>query len=355
MVSTVYIARHGFRANWEPLPHAPAITGDESDPSLSVRGVSQARELAHYLLSIDPQPQLVVSSPFYRCVETGDAIAEVVGVPIVLESGLSEWYKPDRDRIPQPVGVAKMMGYFERVEDSWESTVVPSSRGETQDELFERCRRFWREFVPKFESRFPEVDTIVIVTHAAVKIALGMAIMGFGSVLDTLDNEDTRLRTGVCSLDKYELVDNKWKIQMNGNVEFLTQGEQMHWDFINSEDYMDKIAAYQNGQDERAASHTVSTTQPGAAGEPKQDDEEYIDVYTVLELPNNGLNSTMIPPMAKLQVSGLDMPQPLFKIDNGFYRGEWSKLVGTAVAVDDDLKQWFEVEHCIKLEDLTLG
>ena len=70
------------------------------------------------------------------------------------------------------------------------------------------------------------------------KIALGSALLQLKSVTDVIDDNQTVLRAGACSLSKFvrdgEDKTNhtiQWKIVMNGNCEFLTQGEEMNWDF----------------------------------------------------------------------------------------------------------------------------
>lgn len=90
-LTNIYVARHGYRANWLPPPHPPNPTGVDSDPPLAVHGVAQANELAAYLAAQPVRPQLILLSPFYRCVQTAEPIAEALDVPIVLERGVGEW------------------------------------------------------------------------------------------------------------------------------------------------------------------------------------------------------------------------------------------------------------------------
>lgn len=67
VVNTIYIARHGYRSNWLPEgPYPDPLTGIDSDVPLAEHGVQQAKELAHYLLSLDNQPEAAFASPFYR-------------------------------------------------------------------------------------------------------------------------------------------------------------------------------------------------------------------------------------------------------------------------------------------------
>ncbi len=45
-------------------------TGIPSDPALASYGVDQAKQLAAKLVTLKPPPNMVYSSPFYRCLET---------------------------------------------------------------------------------------------------------------------------------------------------------------------------------------------------------------------------------------------------------------------------------------------
>ncbi|CCH41081.1 Transcription factor tau subunit [Wickerhamomyces ciferrii] len=355
VLKNLYIARHGYRANWLPEPHPVNPTGIDSDPPLADHGVDQAKELAHYILSIEPHPEMIFTSPFYRCLQTSAPIAEVLGIDIELENGIGEWYKPDREVIPKPAGYDILKPFFPKLQQNWEPTLKPSLSGETQEQIFERSKTFLQNFIPKFEAKYPHIETIIFVTHAAAKIALGMALLGFNSVLDALDDEDTRLRAGACSLDKFERILNgktndngtDWKITMNGNCEFLTNGEEMHWDFQNG---------FEAGSDADIKARKAAEALKNKTSEKIDLDtnqEEYEDVYVTLEIPNNNYNTNTIPATAKLQASGLHTQAPLFKVDNEIYQGDWQKLVGTEVAFTDDMEQKYVISDRIKLEDVT--
>lgn len=344
--------KHGYRANWLPEPHPVSPTGIDSDPPLAPHGEDQAKELAHYMLSIEPHPEIIFSSPFYRCLQTSKPIADVLDIDIVLETGIGEWYKPDRATIPDPGTFELLSPFFPRLKNTWESTVKPSLAGETEEAIFERSKDFLNKFIPKFEAKHPDIETVLFVTHAAAKIALGMALLGFNSVRDALDDEDTRLRAGACSLDKFERIEDSedgkdWQITMNGNCEFLTEGEEMHWDFQNG---------FEAGSDADIKARAVAAAASSSSKSKEAvslNAEEFEDVYVTLEIPNNNFNTNTIPPTAKLQVSGLHTEAPLFKVDNDIYQGDWQKLVGTEVAFTDDMEKKYVITDRIKLEDVT--
>lgn len=83
----VYLVRHahaGSRSSW---------TGDDRDRPLSDKGRRQAAGLAERLAGHDIAR--VVSSPYARCVETVEPVAEQAGVPVEHDPALAEGARPD--------------------------------------------------------------------------------------------------------------------------------------------------------------------------------------------------------------------------------------------------------------------
>lgn len=249
-LKTIYIARHGYRSNWLPLAEQlPSPTGIDSDPPLAPHGVDQAEQLASYIVNSLPKenlpvPEVVFSSPFYRCAETVDPTAKALGVKIHPERGIGEWFKPGRPIIPVPADHKVLSTFFSSVPENmeWEwDTVVPSLKGETEDQIFKRCQMFWEKFIPKFEKEYPDVECILMVTHAATKIALGMSLMGYKGVRDFLEEKDngdgktTRIGGSTCSLDGYKLVGDNWRMFMNAETKYLKHGAEMNWHFATSQ------------------------------------------------------------------------------------------------------------------------
>jgi broad specificity phosphatase PhoE len=64
--------------------------------------------------------------------------------------------------------------------------------------------------------------SVLIVSHAGPIIALSRAIV---------DNPHLPVRTGVCSISKFEQIDGKWVQVLNGDCSHLTSGETNHWEF----------------------------------------------------------------------------------------------------------------------------
>lgn len=236
-LETIRIVRHGYRSNWLPPPHPPNPTGIDSDPVLAPHGVQQAIELAEHIKLLESKPQFIISSPFYRCIQTSSPISLALGLRIAIDRGVGEWFKTNRGVIPVPAEYEQLKPLFEEtIGDSalWDGTgIIPSSEGETEDQVFERCGNFWKEFIPKFEAQYPEISSILIVTHAATKIALGMKLMNCLSLHQKIEFEgqSTKLRAGACSLDEYRLELEKWILKKNGETSFLQKGEEMNWNF----------------------------------------------------------------------------------------------------------------------------
>lgn len=253
-LKTIYIVRHGYRSNWLPIEQQiEPPTGIDSDPPLAPHGVKQSIELADFLTNglkemNLPIPQMIFSSPFYRCIETINPTSEKLNLKIHLERGLGEWFKPNREIIPLPADHKILNNFFKNVptEVDWLwDTIIPDVNGETEDSIFKRCQNFWIKFIPKFELKYPEIETIILVTHAATKIALGMSLAGYSNTREFLklkdggDGKTTRIGGSTCSIDGYKRVDlnndNLWNLFMNAETSFLSHGAEMNWHFATSQ------------------------------------------------------------------------------------------------------------------------
>ena len=92
MNQTIWIARHGNRLDfvnpeWFNTAERPY------DPPLSPDGIVQAQELGQRL--VGERIRHIFASPFLRTVQTADRVAQILDLPIKIESGLGEWLNPD--------------------------------------------------------------------------------------------------------------------------------------------------------------------------------------------------------------------------------------------------------------------
>lgn len=243
-VKTIYIARHGYRSNWLPTgPYPEPPTGIENDVPLAAHGLEKAEELCKYLETLAIKPQVAFTSPFYRCLQTIEPTVKALNIELYVDRGLGEWFKPDRDVIPIPANNALISKFFPGlISEGWEDSKMPSLQGETEEDIFNRCKEFWPIFMKNVEKKFPEVESIILVTHAATKAALGMNLLKFPNARMGIDEKGTMIRNGSCSLDRYDLIkdggsesfySSEWKLVMNGNTSFLSEGEEMNWNFKN--------------------------------------------------------------------------------------------------------------------------
>ena len=76
-LETIYVVRHGYRISWsvdyktgQYRISGPVPTGIPADPPLVAYGVEQSKQLAKHVMTLDPPVDAVLSSPWYRCLQT---------------------------------------------------------------------------------------------------------------------------------------------------------------------------------------------------------------------------------------------------------------------------------------------
>ncbi|KAK9458623.1 histidine phosphatase superfamily [Lipomyces oligophaga] len=224
----IYITRHGFRSNWDvDAPPKPIPTNIDGDFVLSAHGEEQAAELCKRLASIQPAIERVYCSPFYRCLQTVGAFTESAGLDLLPENGVGEWYGITRATHPTAASAQVLHRFFPSVPESYTPIMVPSSQGESFDELHQRAQDILAEIIRRANA--DGIKTLLICSHAATIHALSRALVGDPSFT---------ARTGTCSLALYELnpeytssLPGNWICVQNGDSTHLTLGEERHWDF----------------------------------------------------------------------------------------------------------------------------
>lgn len=149
---------------------------------LSHDGHRQAVELATYMKSLpaDEQPQLVVSSPFLRCVQTAHPAAVVLDLPLCLDHGLCEWFTTPlagTGEHPRPypvIDLSRLLPEY-KFDLDYAPTCYSSTRGESIEELHRRTNTFLDLFLSRLVLQYPKVKRVLLVTHAALVISLGQA------------------------------------------------------------------------------------------------------------------------------------------------------------------------------------
>lgn len=218
----------------------------------------QAEQMGEWFASLPPdeQPQLIVSSRYFRCLQTAFPTAQKLQLPIMPEPGLSEWFPP---AFPETSGNHPFPPRLEDVEDhfpagtlshDWAPLLYASPQGETTEQLYTRVQRVFH----LLETRCDQwgVKRILICCHAAPIIALGRAIldqpMGMGG-------KGFAIGAGTCSLSLYVPLNNdapsfplhlagpaaatttptiqgkRYRLVLNGSAHHLNEGVERNWDF----------------------------------------------------------------------------------------------------------------------------
>ncbi|KAG2120964.1 histidine phosphatase superfamily [Suillus discolor] len=222
MIETIYIARHGFRLNWMNT-NWKSPTGLPRDPPLAAYGEVQAQELADHFLALpeEKRPTIILSSPYYRCLQTSKPTSQVLEVPIYVEHGLSEWYSPVAPGTglhPRPSSATVMQTYFSEIDPSWSSIWYPTRRGEDVEALHERANGKHALAVKH--------KNILLVSHAATVIVLCRALLA---------QPDLPLRVGCCSISEFSRKPNAsgvlgaWEAKYLASGSHLKEGASRDW------------------------------------------------------------------------------------------------------------------------------
>lgn len=229
MVETVYIARHAFRMAISHFNHDAQVA---RDPPLTAHGDEQARDLAAFFAAMpeDERPELVVSSPYSRCITTILPTVERLGIELVVEPGLSEWFAPvwpeTSGQHPSPRRAEHVQRHFAGVSTRWTPLLYPDPRGETVRDVHERVYECFRRIEARLDAW--GIRRVLLVSHAASIIALGRMLLSDGDV----GRATQPVRAGTASVSKYTRgADARWTQVYNGNTSFLPGGSEREWDF----------------------------------------------------------------------------------------------------------------------------
>lgn len=211
MSQIVWIARHANRLDFVN-PDWFLTAERRYDPPLSDDGMLQAQQLARRLKK--EKIGHIFASPFLRTVQTANAVAEMLNLPIKLETGLSEWLNPvwmteEPERLSTPA-LAKL---FPRIDTSYTSRIA-AKFPETHEKVRERSGQTARCLATEF---FPE--DILLVAHGASVLGGAMGLVG--------DIAKTEVKASLCSLVKVVRQDPEWLLELTGDTSHLTHIEEV--------------------------------------------------------------------------------------------------------------------------------
>ncbi len=122
MTQIIWLARHANRLDFVN-PDWFLTAEYRYDPPLSEDGMVQAKQLGQRLK--DENIHHIFASPFLRTVQTANAVAEVLDLPIKLETGLSEWLNPEwMTEDPKRLSSREMAALFPRVDKGYTSQLT---------------------------------------------------------------------------------------------------------------------------------------------------------------------------------------------------------------------------------------
>lgn len=230
MLTTVYVARHGFRMSstlWRD-----GNMNLERDPPLTAHGQNQVRDLARFFGAMPPdeRPQVVVSSPYTRCLQTAAPVARELRCKLFVEPGIAEWYPPvsdgDQGVHPSPPSARHVQASFPDVAADWTPLLYPDPAGDSIPGLHRRMIECFRRLEVRCTAL--GVSRVLLVAHAAPIIALGRMLLADG---DFAAAQAINIRAGTASLSEYKRSGERWECLRNGDTSFLPHGAEREWDF----------------------------------------------------------------------------------------------------------------------------
>jgi broad specificity phosphatase PhoE len=211
MSQIIWIARHANRLDfvnpdWFMTAETPY------DPPLSDDGIVQAQKLAERLKG--EKISQIFASPFLRTVQTANAVAEVLDLPIKLETGLSEWLNPEwMSEEPEKLSTMALAALFPRIDNAYTSHIAvqyPETHEKVRQRSGQTARCLAAECWP---------DDILLVAHGASVLGAAMGLVG--------DIAKTEVKATLCSLVKVVRQESEWLLELKGDISHLTTIEEV--------------------------------------------------------------------------------------------------------------------------------
>jgi broad specificity phosphatase PhoE len=208
MTQTIWIARHGNRLDfvnpeWFNTAQRPY------DPPLSEDGIEQAKQLGQRL--VGEGIVYIFASPFLRTVQTANEVANILDLPIQLESGLSEWLNPDwMSTVPERLPLAELQERFPRINPSYTSRVM-AHYPETNEMVLQRTTQTVQRLTAEFS------EDILLVGHGASVVGCTQGLVG----------GTPEVKASLCCLVKLVRQEQEWVMELNGDTSHLSHHEQV--------------------------------------------------------------------------------------------------------------------------------
>ena len=169
--------------------------------------------------------------------QTSAPVAAALDLPVYVENGLAEWYSsviPGTGLHPIPRPTESLAASFPAlridVSDWPRPTWLPSRKGESLDQVHDRCQGFLRAFLPRAEELAGRRHKkILLVSHAGIVIALARELMG---------DRNLSFRAACCSLttlvrrpEHAAHAVGVWQSRGLAEGDFLKGGLERDWGF----------------------------------------------------------------------------------------------------------------------------
>ncbi|MBD2202909.1 histidine phosphatase family protein [Calothrix sp. FACHB-1219] len=211
MSQIIWIARHANRLDFVN-PDWFLTAERRYDPPLSEDGFIQAKQLANRLKT--EKISHIFASPFLRTVQTANAVAQALDLPIKLETGLSEWLNPAwMTEEPERLSTSALAELFPRIDISYTARIA-AKYPETHEQVRGRSGQTARCLATEF---YPE--NILLVAHGASVLGAAMGLVG--------EVAKTEVKASLCSLVKVVLQDSEWLLELKGDTSHLVEVEEV--------------------------------------------------------------------------------------------------------------------------------
>lgn len=208
MSQTVWIARHGNRLDFVN-PEWFNTADRPYDPPLSGDGIIQAKELGQRL--VGEGIRHIFASPFLRTVQTASQVADILELPIKIESGLSEWLNPEWMKAePERLPLDILQNHFPRIDPSYTSRVI-ACYPETNEKVLERTGETAQRLTTEFS------EDILLVGHGASVVGATRKLVG----------GLPEINASLCCLVKLVRQGEAWVMELNGDTSHLSQTEDV--------------------------------------------------------------------------------------------------------------------------------
>lgn len=208
MTQTVWIARHGNRIDFVN-PEWFNTAEHRYDPHLSPDGLIQAKELANRL--VGEGITQIFSSPFLRTVQTANAIAEILDLPIKLDWRLGEWLNPQwMTEPPEILPIETLIAKFPRIDETY-----PIGRSH-YPETWEDCLSRTEQVAKRLVEAYPQ-DNLLFIGHGASVLGTAMGLIP--------SLRDTDIQASLCCLVKLVQQQGEWVMELNGDTSHLSATE----------------------------------------------------------------------------------------------------------------------------------